>query len=273
MFVCICVYKHAYVAFERLTIYLLRRLELLNLQAYSLTVGEQFGDRAWQANKSLIFHLPPGPIRNFFKIPATAGGARSGAHVGCRGELARSDPRGPGGECTLIRRPGNTLPQIQPPRCRWSRSAGPGEGPPPPPAAQAGPAERRLARGSRAPPRPPSPALLPACRRRGAAPPAPRCVSGSARCPRRSRRPSPLAAARQQQVSIKVLVRSGSRIPDGPSARCSCSRPRPAPPPPPRSSGGWRVTRREEGRWLPPRAASWQPAGPSLSFSTCPSSP
>lgn len=48
--------------------------------------------------------------------------------------------------------------------------------------------------------------FVPACRRPGAAPPAPRCVSGSARCPRRSRRPSPLAAARQQQVSIKVLV-------------------------------------------------------------------
>lgn len=140
-------------------------------------------------------------------------------------------------------------------------------GTPATPAAQAGPAERRLPRGPEAPPRPPSPALLPACRRRGAAPPAPRCVSGSARCPRRSRRPSPLAAARQQQVSIKVLVRSGSRIPDGPSARCSCSRPRPAPPPPPRCSGGWRVTRREEGRWLPPGLPPGNlPGRPSVSL-------
>lgn len=56
---------------------------LLSLQTYPLLgVGEQFGDRAWQANKSPVSHLPQAPILNLFKIAAAAGGARSGHVLG-----------------------------------------------------------------------------------------------------------------------------------------------------------------------------------------------
>lgn len=114
----------------------------------------------------------------------------------------------PDGERTHIRLMETLSPKLSRPDAGGAEAPGPARDPQPPqprpvwPSAghQEGPEPRRVR------PAQPSPALLPACRRRGAAPPAPRCVSGSARCPRRSRRPSPLAAARQQQVSIKVLV-------------------------------------------------------------------
>lgn len=156
--------------------------------------------------KSLVSQFSRGPMSNFFKTTATAGGDCGGHVLGHR-ELTRSDPEGP------RRRSGHTLgsPEHSPPNSAVQipikqKTQGLARDQP---AAEAGGAERSAPRGPGAPPCPSHPAHLPACRR-GAAPllQLRAARSGLRAAHAAPAAPSPLAAARQQQVSIKVLVRS-----------------------------------------------------------------